>query len=171
MQAKIFLLVLVLSFVFTPDFALAAKSVGAGISQEVVSGMSGSGVSEYYFRNDSDDILIPVYLIGAVNKQGLYHVPIKTDLVNLLAISGGTTAEAELDSVQIKNRQTNQVKTVNFEKMVAERGAPSPGFTGNEVVFIPSKTPTFSSNTVTVIGVVGALLSMTMALVVINRGK
>ncbi len=157
--------------VITPESVLAAKSVGAGVSQEVESGLRGAGVSEYYFRNDSDDILVPVYLIGAVNKPGLYHVPIKSDLVNLLAISGGTTSDAELDSVQIRNRQTNQIKEIDFVKMIASSTSVAPSLTGNEVVFIPTKTPTFSTNTVSVIGVISGLLGIAMATVVITRGK
>lgn len=167
-------LVVLFSFL-VPPFAVAAESrrasVGAGFSKEV-SGLSGqpTGVAEYFYRSDSDDILVPVHVLGAVKSPGLYHVPLKSNLVTILTVAGGPTGEAMLDEVVVKNQQTNQVDEIDLEEMIRDT-ARSQEFVmkGNEVVFIKARQPWINNNVATTLSVVGGLLATVLSVILIRE--
>jgi hypothetical protein len=128
--------------------------------------------SEFVYRNDPEEILIPVYLLGAVAKPGLYHVPVKTDLVNLLAISGGPTSDAKLDDIQIRRIDSNKsfhVSEVDFEKSLKETPIPGIVMESNDVVLVKQKQPIVSNNTVIALGMLSALATIVLSVVLITR--
>jgi hypothetical protein len=126
--------------------------------------------SEFVFRNSPDDLLMPVYLLGAVSKPGLYHVPNRTTLTTLLTIAGGPLADAKLGDLVLRHAGeggqagTGQVEKIDFEKVISSEELRNPIFLGQrDVVLVPAKEPAVSQNTLLVLtlisGIVGILAS------------
>ena len=80
-----------------------------------------TSVSEFVFRNDIGETLVPIYLLGAVSKPGLYHIPLNTDLVSLITLAGGPNSDARLDEVMVRRKNMERAEVVNVEKMVEMR--------------------------------------------------
>jgi hypothetical protein len=77
---------------------LAAGSV---LAQEIPEQLrERAGASRYYIGNE-DELLIPVNILGYVNKPGQYMVPHQTDLVALVAFAGGFKEDAKINNVKI----------------------------------------------------------------------
>jgi hypothetical protein len=122
-----------------------------------------TGAAEYLFSNDPDEILVPIYLMGAVGKPGLYHVPTRTDLLTLLTLSGGTTNEAKVDQVYIRHQRGNKtvgVTEVNLQTLVTQTEATSPALMSNDFVYIPAKEPAVSTNTLLTVGLIATITSL-----------
>ena len=149
---------ILLAAMLLPDLAFASeKTLGNTIAEELKSKLDTS-VSEYYFRTDRDDLLMPVYVLGSVSKPGIYHVPIHTDLITLLAITGGATATADLTDINVKNQDAKTVSTIDLEKEIAEKNARAISLRGNDVIFIQEKKPFFSAGFVTGLTIFGTIL-------------
>jgi hypothetical protein len=128
--------------------------------------------SEFVYRNDPDEILIPIYLLGAVSRPGLYHVPARTDLISLLTLSGGPNNEAELEHVQIRRALPDKkfhVSDVDFTKVVSEPLTPTPTLVSNDVVYIPTKQPFLSNNTIVVVGVAATVATVILTAILVGR--
>lgn len=72
------------------------------------------GASRYYIGKE-DELLIPVNILGYVNKPGQYMVPNETDLISLVAFAGGFREDAKLTGLKIlrgiaRNGKSNSVK-------------------------------------------------------------
>ena len=164
---------LVFSLILPPNIALARPSASVGssmFSNEVQStNPAFTGISEFFYRNDRDDVLVPVFVLGAVSKPGLYHVPIKSDLITLLSVSGGATADADLASITVKNQQTNEVHELDLAEVVSSKKMSDLALKGNEVVFVKPRSPAISNNTATLVGVIAGLMSIVLSAVVIRR--
>ena len=119
--------------------------------------------SEYIFRNDLEESLIPVYLLGAVARPGVYHVPVKTDLLSLLALSGGPTASAELSEVLIRRPNTEDVNEVNAEHLFSHPEQKSPQLASYDVVFVKSHQPVVSNDTVLIVGLISGILGIVVS--------
>jgi hypothetical protein len=131
-----------------------------------------SVVSEFVYKNDSDDILIEVYLLGSVQKPGLYHVPLKTDLVTILALSGGTAEDANLDEILLKHRQANgqfDIKKISLENEIAGKSPSAPLFANNDVVLVKPREPSVSNNTVVLVGILSAIAGIIVSGVVVSQ--
>lgn len=116
--------------------------------------------SEYVFRNDVDETLIPVYLLGAVNKPGLYHVPIKTDIVSLIALSGGVSAGAKVSDITVRNKAGGEAKEIDLEEFLHSKDQKPLALSQNDVVYIESRKPVVSNDTVLVVGLVSGLMGI-----------
>lgn len=92
----------------------------------------------YQFPNIDVAIYNVVYVFGAVKKTGVYFLPEKATLSDLLALSGGPTSTADLRNTTVKTLD-GRVKKVNLSKIL--RGKENTlTFTGGEVVYIPEVT-------------------------------
>jgi hypothetical protein len=135
-----------------------------------------SSVSEFIFKNSVDEPLIGVYLLGAVGKPGFYHVPLRTSLTSLLALSGGTLTEAELTDISIKRTPTATKQTgtagiqqVNLEKILKSDQGPEPTLANNDIVMIPVKQPLFSNNTVVAVSIFASLMAIVVSGVLVSQ--
>ncbi|NUM87688.1 MAG: SLBB domain-containing protein [Bdellovibrionales bacterium] len=161
---------LLISFL-VPQLAFAADVPRGAFSKEISGLRSGpAGVAEFFYRSDSDDILVPVHVLGAVKNPGLYHVPLKSNLVTILTVAGGPTAEAQLDEVVVKNQQTSRVEEVDLEDMIRDT-ARTQDFVmkGNEVVLVKAKQPWVNNNVATTLSVVGGVLATVLSVILIRE--
>lgn len=86
---------------------------------------SGQG-TDYYVGLNKGKPLITVNLMSGVRLPGVYHVPIGTDLAELVSYAGGTTPEADLTRVTIRSKTKAQgfnIRTFSFSKIVSENSA------------------------------------------------
>ncbi len=131
--------------------------------------------NEYYSELYQGEILVPIHLLGAVNKPGVYHIPKQTDIVRLLALAGGTMVDANMEDVSIKRRseETERVININLKQLVNERGMGRPiNLEANDIVLVAPKEPVISNNTVAVVGLTATLLGLVVSsLVIVNQLK
>jgi hypothetical protein len=96
-------------------FGLAILAGETGFAQEIPEQLRERiGASRYYLGKE-DELLIPVNILGFVNKPGQYMVPNETDLISLIAFAGGFREDAKLNKLKIlrgfaKNGQPNSLK-------------------------------------------------------------
>lgn len=147
---------------------LSANDVGFDFSKDLK--FSGQA-SEFVFRNDAEETLMPIYLLGAVARPGLYHVPIGTDLLSLLALSGGPLKEAKLDSVKIRRESSTQKRyEFDFNEIVSDPKLTRPVLKNQDVVFIEAKEPAIDDGTMRTIALVSGILGIIVAGFVVKQG-
>lgn len=137
--------------------------VGSGLPQsqfgQELQGFSG-GVSEYFYRRDRDDVLVPVYMLGEVTKPGIYHVPVKSDLVTLLSIAGGLSPTANHDGIHVRDARQPEAAKVTMDDILKDSKAKPRILLGNEVIYVEKSEPWISNNTMLVIGFLSGLVGI-----------
>lgn len=161
------LLALLLCLQLSAGTALAAGGggqPGSGFSLMQELSDRGSG-SEFVSGNYPGAILMQVNLWGSIGKPGIHHVPVRTDLVTLLSLAGGTQADADLDRITIKRRISDreELLRIDGEKLLTETGMKSPQLEPNDIIVIPRSKPTIHPNTVATVGFVGSILGIVLA--------
>jgi hypothetical protein len=82
-------------------FLIPLLVMGSAWAQEIPEQLHDrAGASRYYIGKE-DELLIPVNILGYVNKPGQYMVPNATDLVALVAFAGGFKEDAKLNNIKI----------------------------------------------------------------------
>jgi len=142
-------ILLTLQFIFMPLNAWAQTS---GIEDTYM-----SRISEYFYNKTGREVLRPVQLLGGVAKPGLYHIPEGTSLTTLLAISGGTTPDAEVREITIRNSEGKKFYE-NLPK-VAEGGTGTT-LKGGEIIYIPRKEGWIDQPTAQTLTVLTSILSV-----------
>ncbi|MCI0693043.1 SLBB domain-containing protein [candidate division KSB1 bacterium] len=61
-----------------------------------------------YFLGKANEFLMPVNILGPVNKPGQYMIPSETDLIALVAYAGGFREDARINDVKIVRRMGEQ---------------------------------------------------------------
>jgi hypothetical protein len=68
--------------------------------------------NEYYVGQDVGQPLVTVNLLSGVNQPGVYHVPISTDIAQLISYAGGTTPNADLSDVVVRREKVGTSRTL-----------------------------------------------------------
>ncbi len=158
--AKKEMIATVLIFALMPQICFAdIPNNPLGLAKDVL-----SGPSEYIYRRDPADILMPVYILGAVAKPGLYEIPPSTDMVTLLALAGGPTENATLSDVTLKHPQTAQsaaqVYQLDMHKVLSGSGTPTPILSGNDVVYVKPGKNWISPDTMAIVSIATAVATL-----------
>jgi hypothetical protein len=82
----------------------------AAFSQEVSPPEENRTTASRYFLGKENEFLMPVNILGPVNKPGQYMIPSETDLIALIAYAGGFTDYARIDDVRIVRRKGEQTQ-------------------------------------------------------------
>lgn len=156
--------------------------LSSGLAQAYELGVTGMGekmqgpgfTSEYVYRNDTEESLIPVYLLGAVAKPGLYHVPANMDVIGLLTIAGGTVVDAVIDDIVVRSQGQNphpRVLRFDLNRVVKGGEAERVALASNDLIYVaPGRPPVPSSQTaLTVIGIVAGVLGIVGSAFVISN--
>ncbi|HWU45038.1 MAG TPA: SLBB domain-containing protein, partial [Bdellovibrio sp.] len=110
--------------------------------------------SEYIFRSSPKESLISVQLLGAVNKPGIYYVPVNTDLLKLLTLAGGSSNGGDVSEVlvrkqepkawgEVESKAVNEYKgayEVDAEKVIKYGGARQLKLAQDDFVYVPQKS-------------------------------
>ena len=129
----------------------------------------GQRAEEFYSKSIPGEVVIPVQMLGAVKRPGVYHVPRQTDIVQILALAGGFNDNADPTKSYIRSRigDVDRVRPVNLEAQLRGANTKAVILEANDVVVIDQKTPAISSNTLTIVGVVASLLSIIVSGIVV----
>ncbi len=60
-----------------------------------------------YFLGKEEKMLLPVNILGMVQKPGQYMVPFRTDLISLIAYAGGFREGAKINEIKIVRNMNN----------------------------------------------------------------
>ena len=163
---------MILSLV-SPSLALAVgNKYSLGFEGKLAPDQGQSTISEFVYQNGPDEILIKVFLLGAVSKPGLYHVPVNTDLFSLLAFAGGPLEQAELDHIQVKHRPANaesKTSELDLQSAVTDPNIKLPTLALNDVILVPQRKPAISNNTIATVGVVATVLGIILTGVLVGQ--
>ena len=106
-----------------------------------------------YFLGQDEQMLLPVNVLGLVQKPGQYMVPFRTDLISVIAFAGGFKEDAKIDEIKIVRKTArNGVKTSKSRvfrvdiKRYLETGDPRqvPQLMPDDTIVVSSKARTVS---------------------------
>lgn len=129
--------------------------------------------AEFISGNQPGTVLMKVNLWGGVNRPGIHHVPVKTDLMSLMSYAGGPTHRANLDDVTIKRDMGNkqEVIEVDVEELLTGASHHHVELAPNDIIVVPESQPLVSQDTVAVIGIISVVISAAIAISVIDRNN
>lgn len=129
--------------------------------------------SEFISGNTPGTVLMKVNLWGGVNRPGIHHVPVKTDLMSLLSYAGGPNSKADLEDVTIKRDMGDKQELieVNVDKLLSGSSHHRVELAPNDIVVVPQSEPLISQDTLGVIAIISVVISTAVAFSVIDRNN
>lgn len=129
--------------------------------------------SEFIFESYPNQELIPIRLIGAIKNAGLYHIPSDMKLTTLIALAGGTTAEADIENIIIgndqKNKETIKSKNINIEQILKNGAETDYTLVPNDIVLVKNKSPMISNDTLRTVSVISIVLTTILTALLIKE--
>jgi len=158
-------LLLGLQIVMAP-LAYAKESMGQSAFLEYLE--STTGPSYYTIKEFPNQKLIPVRLVGGVNRPGYYQIPENTTLLTLLSYSGGANVSSDLKNVTLWRNEKKVSEDIDVMKLMRRPNAAEPLLGANDVVFIQEKQSLFSPNTLTTITVLSSVAALVLTSLLIS---
>lgn len=114
-----------------------------------------------------------VNLWGAVNRPGIHHIPVKTDLMSLLSYAGGPTSKAMLEEVTIKREvgNTRKLITIDVEELIQGVSHHHVELAPNDVVVIQHNEPLIDKDTLSVVTMISVIMSTILTAAFIDRAQ
>ncbi len=158
----------ILAFIYLFTSTVSNAQIGGGFASDGED--SGRArISEYYYSKSGRELLKPVYLLGAVEKPGLYHVPVGTPYLTLLSLSGGPNNSADIEEI-VLTRTNGDQKTITLKDIM--RTSKDYAIADGDSLFIPAKVGWFdSAQTNDIMVIVGILTLLLTAYVVADTSK
>lgn len=127
--------------------------------------------AEFYLSHIPGEILIPINLIGAVNKPGLYYTPKNTDIFRLIAAAGGLRSDAAGEKITIKRRvdQQESVININLTESIASTNTAAITMESEDIVNIPFNEPLVSQNSLSILSIVTTIFSILLSAVILQK--
>lgn len=129
--------------------------------------------AEYIYRSSQKESLIGVQLIGAVQKPGLYYIPVNTDILKLITLAGGTD-DADLSNILVRKTDPAQsgVYELDVKKLMKKSSEAKPfRLAQDDFVYIPKKEPWISNDVSRTITLVSLVTSIILTSVLIERNS
>ena len=125
--------------------------------------------SEYFVGQQLGKPLISVNLVSGVNRPGVYHIPIGTNLAKLIAYAGGATVKSDLSNISIKTQQEeNKYISTNIDlEDILSSSKSIPGITNSDIIHIPQED-TFESS-MKWVNLFSGILSVAVSVALINN--
>ncbi len=126
--------------------------------------------AEYYLGHVEGEFLIPINVVGAVGRPGLYHTPKNTDIYRLIAAAGGFNEKADLTKVTIKRRTETleSIIVINLEEALQTREVNRLVLQSEDVVHIAIKKPVVSQDTLALLTITASILSIILTTLIIR---
>jgi len=159
-------LLTILFFIGTMILPTPAMAVGFTDSQLHLSGIN----SAYSYVQPTDPSLMTVSILGAFGGPGIYHLPIRTDLVTAISIAGGPS-NAVMDSLTVKRSTSAIPQIFKFDLERSLQGAEDHNLIlqPNDVLYIEERKPWISSNVLGVLSIVSSVIGLTVAGLFLSR--
>lgn len=129
--------------------------------------------AEYIYRSAPKESLIGVQLIGAVQKPGLYYVPLNTDILKLITLAGGTD-DADLANIIVRKIDPTQPGVYELDvKKLMKSSAETKSFklAQDDFIYIPKKEPWISNDVSRTITLVSLITSIVLTAVLIEKNS
>lgn len=149
--------------------ATTAKPLGvSGVLGDI---QTPAQASEYMFRSSPKESLILVQLLGAVQKPGVYYVPMDTDLLRVLTLAGGSTNGGDISEVMVRKNEPKEwaeiqskavdeyrgTYEVDLHELIKNGGAGGLKMSHDDLIYVPPRESLVSpevSKTITLLSVV-----------------
>ena len=161
-------LLCVFTLLLNVPVAAREKSLGASFGADLEKTLTGS---EYILRSNMDQTLIPVKVLGGVNRPGLYHVPEGTTLTTLISLSGGLARGVNTSEISLFRRKNkvSDVVEIDLEDILKKNSVRDPVLMLNDTVFIQPDEPAISQNTLLTIGLVSSVMGIVLSSIIIKN--
>lgn len=128
--------------------------------------------AEYIFRSSPKETLIGVQLLGAVKNPGIYYIPPTTDLLKLLALSGGEV-DADLTEVLVRKTDPSQagIYELDLKKLMKSTEVKTFKLTQDDFIYVPRKEPWISGDVSKTITVISILATIVLTGVLIDKNR
>lgn len=105
--------------------------------------------NEYISGQEAGIVMMKVNLWGAVKRPGIHHIPVKTNLIELMSFAGGPNDNAILDSITIKrNLGVEQKKiSVDLSEVIHDQKKYDLVLKPDDIIVVPATQPWISQNT------------------------
>lgn len=125
--------------------------------------------SEYFSGKEYGKPLITIRLISGVTNPGVYHVPVGTNLADVLAFAGGTNNNADISDVKIRRYGLGmKFDTVKLDiEEIMEASKPFPVVQNNDVIVI--KEDQGISEASQWVALIGGIFSIVMSIFLVRE--
>ena len=118
--------VILLVFLICGCWTSALSQVGGGDA----SGLSSHGSTTNFRFAEPNELTIIVGVLGAVHQPGRYEVSRTIDLMNLLALAGGTSPDADVNNIRVRRFYTTGEKP-EWREIIVDLDRPNDPIHGN----------------------------------------
>jgi hypothetical protein len=126
--------------------------------------------SEFIMRRYPGEKLVPVRILSGVKSPGTYYLPVGTDFLTLLSLSGGILPSSDTENILLNKWESKTVQEINLEKSLQHPAKYNPILSNNDVLYIPEKSPIVDNNTLVVVGLIGSIIGIIVGGIVITKG-
>ncbi|MCB0415095.1 MAG: SLBB domain-containing protein [Bdellovibrionales bacterium] len=133
---------------------------------------STSLTSEYFVGKELGKPLIQISLLSGVQKPGVYHIPIGTDLGQLIAYAGGKNQKSNFSKVNIyRTTEQGTKRTIVYDfESILEDSQKMPDLRSNDLIYINEDKVTLEKTSQWV-SIVAGVLSIALSAALINQNN
>ena len=128
------------------------------------SGQNMAAGSEYFAGRIEGKPLIKVNMVGGVRLPGVYHVPIDTNLAEVLSYAGGTVDGADLDEIHVRSMLGMKAtfKTYDFQNLSKNTAENYPTIKNDDIIQINVSKDQLA-RTALWVAIIGSVITVTLA--------
>lgn len=167
------------AFAFFTLFAFTCQSVAFAADEKGVrpprygfgedTSQSEMKAAEYVMRRFQGERLMPVRIMGGVNRPGIYYLPEGTDVITAISLSGGLMTTSDPSSVKWNQHATQKYRTLDLGDAIEKPKENNPILGNNDVLLVEERTPWISNNTLTLVTVVASILSVALSVKILRE--
>ncbi|MCC6138416.1 MAG: SLBB domain-containing protein [Bdellovibrionaceae bacterium] len=127
--------------------------------------------NEYISGQEPGIVMMKVNLWGAVRRPGIHHIPVKTNLIELMSFAGGPTDTALIDSITIKRNLGVEQKRINIDlsEIIHDQKHYDLVLKPDDIVLVPASQPWISQNMFLLTMVVSVVASTILSVKLIDE--
>lgn len=124
--------------------------------------------SEFFVGRDLGRPLVTVNLLSGVTRPGVYHVPMKTTLPQLIAYAGGTTSNADTSSITLRRTDLQKYKVLRYDlDHTLTHDGEMPSIEDKDLISIPQQAS--MDTTLRWVALIAGLASISLSITMTNQ--
>lgn len=127
-----------------------------------------SNGNEFFVGKEYGKPLIKVNLISGVQRPGVYHVPLGSDLAEVIAYAGGATDKADLRDITLTRQAEKPKKSIDIN-LTRELASPDPITRVADQDVIHIAVDRTVDKTMNWVGILSGIASIALAIAVIDN--
>ncbi len=159
-----------LAFVWQSSLAWAETGARGRVSS-VLDEAQETRAAEFVMRRYPGEKLMPVRILGGVQRPGTYYLPEGTDLLTAIALSGGLAPNADSEEIRWNQWSTQKYSTLALEDAMISPKERNPALGANDVLMVEEKTPLLSNNTLLLLTALSSIVGIVVGAVYVSRDK